>query len=79
MTNAQPSTITKSNSLNGSETITGGIIIMPSAIRAPLTTMSITRKGMNTMKPMMITAPDGQVLVASLKASGEPRRHGATH
>ena len=29
---------------------------MPSAISAPLTTMSITRKGMKTMKPMMNAA-----------------------
>ena len=53
MTRAQPSTITKSSSLKGSDTITGGIIIMPSAISAPLTTRSMTRNGMKMMKPMM--------------------------
>ena len=53
MTSAQPSTRTNSSSLNGSDTITGGIIIMPSAISAPLTTMSMTRNGMKMMKPMM--------------------------
>ena len=39
--------------MKGSDTITGGIIIMPSDISAALTTMSITRNGMKMMKPMM--------------------------
>ncbi|MCY1383418.1 hypothetical protein D9M69_715400 [compost metagenome] len=39
--------------MNGSDTITGGIIIMPRLINAPLTTMSMTRNGMKMMNPMM--------------------------
>ena len=49
----QPSTTTNSSSLNGSETIAGGTIIMPIDISAALTSMSITRNGMKTTSPMM--------------------------
>jgi hypothetical protein len=30
-------------------------------------------------KPLLMTSPDGQVLVASMKPSGNTRRHAATH
>lgn len=42
----QPSTSTKSISLNGIEIITGGNIIMPMLISTEAITMSTTRKGM---------------------------------
>src|SRR5262249_46388542 len=44
-TSSQPSTRTKSRSLNGSEITTGGSIIMPMAMRTLATTMSSTRNG----------------------------------
>src|SRR3712207_6454816 len=50
---AQPSTTTNSSSLNGSDTMVGGTIIMPIAMSAALTSMSSTRNGMNTTSPMM--------------------------
>ena len=50
---AQPSTTTKSSSLNGSDTIVGGTIIMPIAMSEALTSMSSTRNGMKTTSPMM--------------------------
>src|SRR3954454_11780617 len=50
---AHPSTTTNSSSLNGSDTIAGGTIIMPIAMSAALTSMSSTRNGMNTTSPMM--------------------------
>ena len=56
--------------MNGSDTITGGIIIMPSAISAPLTTMSMTRNGMKMMKPMMN---------ACLQLAQHERRHQGGH
>jgi hypothetical protein len=49
----QPSTTTKSSNLNGRDTIVGGTIIMPIAIKAALTNMSSTRNGMKTTRPMM--------------------------
>ena len=45
MISAQPSTTTKSSSLNGSDTIVGGTIIMPIAMSEALTSMSSTRTG----------------------------------
>src|SRR5207248_808364 len=52
-TSAHPSTITNSRSLNGSDTSTGGSIIMPIDMSDELTIRSMTRKGTNTTKPMM--------------------------
>ena len=49
----QPSTRTKRRSLQGVETTTGGIIIMPSDIRIVDTTRSISRNGMYKQNPMM--------------------------
>src|SRR5690606_9942795 len=48
----QPSTSTKSNSLRGRLTKTGGSIIMPSDISTADTTRSMTRNGTNTMNPI---------------------------
>src|SRR5262245_60122444 len=48
----QPSTITNSSSLNGSEIITGGSISMPIDIRVLETTMSMIRNGTKTRKPI---------------------------
>ncbi len=56
MISPHPSTSTNSSSLNGSETMTGGSIIMPSDISAAQTTMSMTRNGMKMTKPMMKAA-----------------------
>ena len=42
----QPSTSTNSSSLNGSEIIAGGSIIMPIDIRVDATTRSMIRNGM---------------------------------
>jgi hypothetical protein len=48
----QPSTITKSNSLSGIETTTGGSCIMPIESSTDETAMSITRKGKKSTKPI---------------------------
>src|SRR6186713_2708431 len=48
----QPSTRTKSSSLNGSETTLGGIIIMPSDISTAETRKSMTRKGRKSKNPI---------------------------
>src|SRR5437764_15376614 len=56
MTRPHPLTRTNSNNLNGSDTVTGGSIIMPIDIRAADTTMSITRNGMYTTNLMMNAA-----------------------
>lgn len=45
VTKRQPSTMTNSSSLNGSEINTGGSIIMPMLMRMLAMTMSITRNG----------------------------------
>src|SRR3954470_11079087 len=50
---AQPSTMTKSSSLKGSDTMVGGTIIMPIAMSEALTSMSSTRNGMKMTSPMM--------------------------
>lgn len=42
----------KSISLNGSEIVAGGTIIIPSAISTLATTKSIIRNGINTVKPI---------------------------
>src|SRR2546430_12928594 len=57
MTRPHPLTRTNSNNLNGSDTVTGGSIIMPIDISDADTTMSITRNGMYTTNPMMNAAP----------------------
>jgi hypothetical protein len=51
-TSDQPSTRTKKTTLNGSETITGGSIIMPIDISTQATTMSMTRNGTKIRKPI---------------------------
>ena len=48
----QPSTSTKSSSLNGSDTMMGGSIIIPMDNRTLATTMSIIRKGRKRTKPI---------------------------
>ena len=52
MSSVQPSTSTNSMILNGSETMTGDIIIMPIDISTEATTMSMMMKGMKMMKPI---------------------------
>src|SRR5579863_1936364 len=52
MSSVQPSTTTNNMILNGSDTRTGDSIIMPMDINTLATTRSMTRKGMNTMKPI---------------------------
>src|SRR5882757_181943 len=52
MSKVQPSTTTNNMILNGRDTRTGDNIIMPIDISTLATTRSITRKGMNTMKPI---------------------------
>ncbi len=49
----QPSTMTKSRSLKGSEMSAGGGIIMPIDMSTELTTTSMTRNGTKTTNPMM--------------------------
>src|SRR2546430_16594927 len=56
MTRPQPLTSTNSSILNGSDTVTGGSIIMPSDISDADTTMSMTRNGMKMTNPMMNAA-----------------------
>ncbi len=48
----QPSTSTNIRILNGIATVEGGIIIIPSDISTEETTISITRNGMNSRKPI---------------------------
>ena len=52
MSRFQPSASTNSISLKGSDTRTGDSIIIPIDISTLATTMSITRNGMKTMKPI---------------------------
>ena len=56
MIRLQPLTSTNSSSLNGSATVTGGNIIMPSDISDAETTMSMIRNGMKMTNPMMNAA-----------------------
>ncbi|KFD44037.1 hypothetical protein IU11_06000 [Cellulosimicrobium sp. MM] len=56
-----PSTRTKSSSLNGSEIIVGGSIIMPMLMRAAATTRSMTRNGTKTTNPMMNAARSSEM------------------
>src|SRR6202163_2351139 len=51
-TRLQPSTRTKKMSLNGSDTTTGGSIIMPIDISADATTRSMIRNGRKSKKPI---------------------------
>ena len=51
-TNDQPSTKTKKISLNGSDTTTGGSIIIPIDISTDATTRSMIRKGKNSKNPI---------------------------
>ena len=82
MISAQPSTTTKSSSLNGSDTIVGGTIIMPIAISEALTSMSSTRNGMKTTSPMMNALLSSEstnagmrvVMLTSSTSPGPPRR-----
>ena len=48
----QPLTVTNSSSLNGVEIMAGGSIIIPMDIRVEDTTMSMSRKGMYSKKPI---------------------------
>lgn len=52
-TKYQPSTSTKSIILNGNEIMTGGNIIIPMAISVLETTISMIRKGIKIMKPIV--------------------------
>ena len=52
-TRFQPSTSTKIISLRGSEIMMGGTTIMPIDNNVDATTMSMTRNGRNSMKPIM--------------------------
>ena len=63
------STMTNSSSLNGSETSTGGSIIIPMDISDELTTMSITRNGMKMMKPMMKAVFSSERMKAGISAA----------
>ncbi len=51
-TRLQPSTSTKKISLNGSDIITGGSIIMPMDISTEATTRSMIKNGRNNRKPI---------------------------
>ena len=85
MISAQPSTTTKSSSLNGSDTIVGGTIIMPIAMSEALTSMSSTRNGMKTTSPMMNALLSSESTNAGMsvvmltwldRRPGPPRRRG---
>ena len=64
-----PSTMTNSRSLNGRETKTGGSIIIPMDMSELETTMSITRKGMKTTKPMMKAVYSSERMKAGMRAA----------
>src|SRR5688572_20598814 len=64
-----PSTMTKRRSLNGRETNTGGSIIIPMDMSELETTMSITRKGMKTTKPMMKAVFNSERMKAGMRAA----------
>ena len=49
---AHPSTSTNNNNLNGKETSIGDSIIIPKDIKIDAITISITRNGKNSKKPI---------------------------
>ena len=53
--------------LNGRDTITGDIIIMPIDISTLATTMSMMRKGMKTMKPIWKAVFSSEVTKAGMR------------
>ena len=55
--------------MNGSETVTGGSIIMPIDISAAETTRSMTRNGTKTTKPMMNAARSSDSTNAGISVS----------
>src|ERR1700722_13017530 len=62
-----PSTTTNNMILNGSDTRTGDSIIMPIDISTLATTRSMTRKGMNTMKPIWNAVFNSLVMKVGIK------------
>src|SRR6266851_4781204 len=64
----QPSAITNSSSLNGSEMLVGGSIIMPIDISTLETTMSITRKGTMIRKPIWNAVFSSLIMKAGTRA-----------
>src|SRR6202021_494154 len=63
----QPSTTKNNMILNGSDTRTGDSIIMPIDISPLATTRSMTRKGMNTMKPIWNAVFNSLVMKVGIK------------
>src|SRR5215469_18211155 len=63
-TSVQPSTRTKKISLNGSDTTTGGNIIMPIDMSTEATTRSMIRNGRNNRKSVVSVAFGGGIMSA---------------
>ena len=61
---AQPSTNTKSNNLNGNDTSIGLSIIIPKAINIDAITISITRNGKKSKKPIWNAVFNSEVINA---------------
>ncbi len=66
-TRFQPSTSTKKISLNGSETTTGGSIIMPIDISTEATTRSMMRNGRNSRKPISKARLSSEIMKAGTR------------
>ena len=64
---AQPSTSTKKISLNGSDTTTGGSIIMPIDISTEATTRSMMRNGRNSRKPISKARFSSEIMKAGTR------------
>src|SRR3984893_2655087 len=67
ISSVHPSTTTNNMILNGSDTRTGESIIMPIDISTLATTRSMTRKGMNTMKPIWNAVFNSLVMKVGIK------------
>src|SRR5437868_13965288 len=66
-TSDQPSTSTTKISLNGSDTTTGGSIIMPIDIRTEATTRAMIRKGRNSRNPISNARFSSEIMKAGTR------------
>ncbi len=70
MSTFHPSTSTKSISLNGNEMSTGGSITMPIEVKTDATTMSSTRNGTYTRKPISNAVFSSEIRNAGISTCG---------
>src|SRR6476659_9762276 len=62
----QPSISTKNSTLNGSETVVGGSIIMPIDMVSVATTISMTRNGSTIRKPISKARRSSEIINARI-------------